>query len=86
MFSNPSSQIMSIANIYLLRKCMLNYINIMEHSLFYHSQKLKTTAGNPSRELTGSFFAEFLHEVSPVHLGALTPTHLCRFAVRLPKS
>ena len=30
------------------------------------------------------FFAEFLNEVSPVHLGALTPAHLCRFSVRNP--
>jgi hypothetical protein len=28
------------------------------------------------------FFAEFLQELSHVHLGALTPTHLCRFTVR----
>ena len=28
------------------------------------------------------FFAEFLNEVSPVHLGALTPAYLCWFAVR----
>jgi len=30
----------------------------------------------------GRFFAEFLNEVSPVHLGTLTPAHLCRFGVR----
>ena len=29
-------------------------------------------------------FAEFLNEGSPVHLGVLTPAHLCRFAVRAP--
>ena len=28
------------------------------------------------------FFAEFLNEVSPVHLGAFTPAHLCQFEVR----
>lgn len=32
----------------------------------------------------GRFFAEFLNEVSPIDLGALTPAHLCRFAVRSP--
>jgi len=33
--------------------------------------------------LTYAFcFAEFLNEVSPDHLGTLTPTHLCRFTVR----
>ena len=29
-------------------------------------------------------FAEFLNEGSPVHLGVLTPAHLCRSAVRAP--
>ena len=32
----------------------------------------------------GHFFAEFLQELSPVHLSALTLTHLCRFSVRIP--
>ena len=32
------------------------------------------------------YFAEFLNEGSPVHLGVLTPAHLCRFAVRAPHS
>ena len=30
----------------------------------------------------GHLFAEFLNEVSPVHLSILTLVHLCRFAVR----
>jgi len=31
----------------------------------------------------GRFFAEFLNEDSPDHFGTLTPTHLCRFTVRV---
>lgn len=33
-------------------------------------------------KVTPSFFAEFLDHLSPDRLGALTPAHLCRFAVR----
>jgi hypothetical protein len=47
-----------------------------------------TTKRSPQRgpllpKLRGQF-AEFLNEGSPVHLGVLTPAHLCRFSVRAP--
>jgi hypothetical protein len=32
----------------------------------------------------GRCFAEFLNDGSLVHLGTFMPTHLCRFAVRIP--
>ena len=38
--------------------------------------------GRTSTKGTSSYFAEFLKEGSPARLSALTPTHLCRFAVR----
>jgi len=40
-------------------------------------------SGRTSPEVTSSFFAEFLEPLSLARLSALTPTHLCRFAVRL---
>ena len=40
------------------------------------------TPGAPLLPKLRGQFAEFLNEGSLVHLGVLTPTHLCRFAVR----
>ena len=41
--------------------------------------KSKAYAGEALSRGYGRFFAEFLQELSPVRLGALTPAHLCRF-------
>ena len=41
--------------------------------------KSKAYAGEALSRSYGRLFAEFLWELSPVHLGTLTPAHLCRF-------
>ena len=40
-------------------------------------------AGQVLLQAYDRFIAEFLNEESPVRLGTLTPTYLCRFAVRI---
>jgi len=50
------------------------------NQIFWFFVKLKTKWwGKPISRSYGRLFAEFLQELSPVHLGALTPAYLCRF-------